>query len=140
MADHSFRCGDILVCTSKYHAEQLGISAQPGIVMGTKPHHIRLWYESTKRSYWINFDILKKVEEADVSSLFDRIQFFCYSLDAEEWELEETAEQYALLLYVDEVPFETLQQLRAYLDVDYVSLSMGPEGMGRMITKIQWLK
>ena len=140
MPDHEFRCGDILNCISRYHAQQLGIEGSPGIVMGTKPHHIRLWYESTKRSYWINFDILQEVEEGEVSRLFDRIQFFCYSLDAEEWELEETAENYTLLLYVDEVPFETLQQLRTYLDVDYISLSLGPEGMGLMITKIQWLK
>jgi hypothetical protein len=140
MPDHSFRCGDILICTSKYHAQQLGIEGQSGIVMGTKPHHIHLWYEPTRRSYWINYDILEKVKDGEVSPLFDRLQFFCYSLNAEEWELEETAEQYTVLLYVDEVAFETLQQLRSYLDLDYVSLSLGPEGMGRMITKIQWLK
>ena len=140
MSDHNFRCGDALICVSKYHAQQLGIEAQPGLVMGTKPHHIHLWFEASRRSYWINYEILRKADDTDLSKLSDRIQFFSYSLNAEEWELEESAENYTLLCYVDEIPFETLQELRAYLDIDYVSLSMGPEGMGRMITKIQWAK
>jgi hypothetical protein len=140
MADHSFRCGDILICVSKYHAQQLGIEGQAGIVTGTKPHHIHLWFEPTRRSYWISYDILRKAEEIDPSTLYDRIQFLCYGLGAEEWELEENAEQFTLLCYVDEVPFETLQEIRSYLDVDYVALSLGPEGMGRMIARVQWLK
>jgi len=140
MADHAYRCGDILLCTSKYHAQQLGVEGQHGIVMGAKPHHIHLWFEPSKRSYWITFDILRKIEAAKVSPLLDRIQFVAYSLAAEEWELEETPQQFKLLCYVDEVPFETLQELRSYLDVDYVALSLGPEGMGRMIANVQWLK
>lgn len=140
MADHNFRCGDALFCISKYHAEQLGIAGQAGIVMGTKPHHIHLWFEPSRRGYWINYDILRKAEDIELSRLADRIQFLAYSLNAEEWELEETAETYILLCYVDELPYETLQEVRAYLDIDYVSLSLGPEGMGRMITRIQWAK
>ena len=108
--------------------------------MGTKPHHIHLWFESSRRAYWINFDILRRVEDAELSPLLDRIQFIAYSLNAEEWEIEETAEQVTLLCYVDEVPFETLQELRAYLDIDYIAISLGPEGMGRMIARIQWAK
>jgi hypothetical protein len=140
MTDHNFRCGDLLVCVSKYHAQQLNIQGQPGLVMGTKPHHIHLWFESSRRSYWISYDLLRKVEDAEQSPLVDRIQFLAYSLNAEEWELEESEEQFALLCYVDEIPFETLQELRAYLDIDYVAISLGPEGMGRMIARIQWLK
>ena len=140
MADHNFRCGDALICVSKYHAEQLGIQGLHGLVMGTKPHHIHLWFESSNRSYWINYEILRRVEEAELSRLEDRIQFFTYSLNAEEWELEQNSENYTILCYVDEIPFETLQELRAYLDIDYVSISLGPEGMGRMITRIQWAK
>ena len=140
MPDQLFQCGDILRCVSRYHAQQLGIEGQPGIVMGTKPHHIHLWFEPTKRSYWINFEILRKVEDAELSPLLNRIQFLCYGLNAEEWELEEKEQHFTLLCYVDEIPFETLQELRSYLDVDYVSLTMGPEGMGRMIARIQWLK
>ena len=108
--------------------------------MGTKPHHIHVWFESSRRSYWINYDILQKTDDVEVSPLLDRIQFLSYGLGAEEWELEETPEQFTLLCYVDEVPFETLQEVRSYLDVDYVALSLGPEGMGRMITRVQWLK
>ena len=140
MADHNFRCGDALICVSKYHAEQLGIEGKHGLVMGAKPHHIHLWFEPTRRGFWINFNILRKVDDVDLSPLADRIQFLAYSLNAEEWELEETAEAYTLLCYVDEIPFETLQELRAYLDIDYVALSLGPEGMGRMIAKVQWAK
>jgi hypothetical protein len=140
MPDHSFRCGDILICVSKYHAQQLGIGGEHGIVMGTKPHHIHLWFETSRRSYWINYEILRKSDDAELSPLLDRIQFLSYGLGAEEWELEETAEQFTLLCYVDEVPFETLQEVRSYLDVDYVALSLGPEGMGRMIARVQWLK
>ena len=108
--------------------------------MGTKPHHIHLWYETTRRGYWINYDILRKADDVELSKLADRIQFISYSLNAEEWELEENAEQFILLCYVDEIPFEILQELRSYLDIDYVALSLGPEGMGRMITRVQWLK
>jgi hypothetical protein len=140
MPDHHFRCGDVLTCISKYHAQQLNIEGLPGLVMGTKPHHIHLWYEPTRRSYWINFDILQKDDEIELTPLLDRIQFLAYSLNAEELEFEESAENFTLLCYVDEIPFETLQEVRAYLDIDYVSLSMGPEGMGRMITRIQWAK
>ena len=140
MADHHFRCGDALLCVSKYHAQQLGIQGHVGLVMGTKPHHIHLWYETTRRGYWINYDILRKADDVELSKLADRIQFISYSLNAEEWELEENAEQFILLCYVDEIPFEILQELRSYLDIDYVALSLGPEGMGRMITRVQWLK
>ena len=129
-----------MICVSKYHAAQLGITGQHGIVMGTKPHHIHLWYESSRRSYWISYDILRKVDDVELTRLADRIQFLTYSLNAEEWEFEENNEQITLLCYVDEIPLETLQELRAYLDVDYVAISLGPEGMGRMITRIQWLK
>jgi hypothetical protein len=41
---------------------------------------------------------------------------------------------------VDEESFETLVELRAYLDVEYKSLALKPEGMGRMIAEIEWLK
>jgi hypothetical protein len=140
MADHNFRCGDVLMCFSKYHAQQLNIAGQPGIVMGTKPHHIHVWFESSRRAYWISFDILRRVEDADLSPLLDRIQFLTYSLNAEEWEIEENPEQVTLICYVDEIPFETLQEIRAYLDIDYIALSLGPEGMGRMITRVQWAK
>jgi hypothetical protein len=140
MADHQFRCGDVLLCFSKYHAQQLGIEGQPGIVMGTKPHHIHLWFEFSRRSYWISFDNLKRVDDPELSPLLDRMQFLSYSLNAEEWEFEESADNYTLLCFVDEIPFEILQELRAYLDVDYVSMSLGPEGMGRMIARIQWAK
>ncbi len=129
-----------MICISKYHAKQLNIEGQPGIVMGTKPHHIHLWFETSRRSYWISFDILRRTEDVELSKLADRIQFLAYSLNAEEWELEETPEQFTLLCYVDEILFETLQELKAYLDLDYVAISLGPEGMGRMITRIHWLK
>jgi len=140
MPDHNFRCGDLLRCTSKYYAQQLGIEGQLGIVMGSKPHHIHLWYETQKRSFWLSYDILRKTKDAQPSPLMARIQVLAYSLNAEEWELEETENEYRLLCYVDEVPFETLQELRSYLDIDYQSLSMFPEGMGRMIAQIQWSK
>jgi hypothetical protein len=140
MADHNFRCGDVLMSISKYHAQQLSIEGQPGIVMGTKPHHIHVWFEPSRRAYWINYDILRQFEDAEVSPLLDRIQFLTYSLNAEEWEIEESPEQVTLICYVDEIPFETLQEIRAYLDIDYVAISLGPEGLGRMITRVQWAK
>src|SRR3990172_4407695 len=108
MPDHDFRCGDILYCASKYYAQQLNIEDQYGIVMGTKPQHIHVWYERSKRGFWLNYDILKRVVETEISPLFSRIQLVAYSLKAEEWELEETAEHYKLLCYIDEVSVETL--------------------------------
>ncbi len=108
--------------------------------MGTKPHHIHVWFEPSRRSYWINFEILKKVEGVDLSRLLARIQLLSYSLQAEEWELEETPEHYRLLCYIDEVSLETLNDLRTALDIDYGSLSLSPEGMGRMIARVEWSK
>jgi hypothetical protein len=140
MPDHDFRCGDLLRCTSRYYAEQLNIVGEYGIVMGTKPHHIHMWYEPQKRSYWLNYDILRRVEDAEPSRLISRIQMVAYSLNAEEWELEETESYYKLICYVDEVSFETLQDLRNIFDIDYHSLSLFPEGMGRMIAQIQWAR
>lgn len=111
-----------------------------GIVMGTKPHHIHVWFEPKKRSFWLTYDLLTKLETADLSPLEEHIQFIVSMLNAEEWELEETAERYRLLCYVDEIPFETLLALKSYLDVDYAGLTLGPEGMGRMIATVQWVK
>lgn len=140
MPDHNFHCGDVLVCTSPYYANQLGIDGQNGIVMGTKPHHIHLWFQHQNRSFWLTYDILRKVEDADLTPLFKRIQLLAYLLEAEEWELDETSEQYQLLCYVDKVPFETMVEIRNYLDIDYRSLTFSPEGMGRMIAQIEWSK
>jgi hypothetical protein len=140
MADHDFRCGDILRCASKYYAEQLGIVGEHGIVMGTKPHHIHLWFEAKKRSYWLVYDMLRSVTDAELSPLIKRIQLIAYQLDAEEWELEETPELHRLLCYLDHVTIETLNELKTNLDVDYHSLSLSPEGMGRMIAHIEWTK
>jgi hypothetical protein len=138
MPDHNFRCGDVLRCTSPYYASQLEIDGQNGIVMGTKPHHIHLWFEAQNRSFWLTYDILQKMEDAELSPLFKRIQLLCYLLDAEEWELEESGEKCILICYVDKVPFETMVEIRNYLDFDYRSLSFYPEGMGRMIAHIEW--
>jgi len=138
MADHSFRCGDLVRCVSKYYSEQLGIIGLHGIVMGTKPQHIHVWFEAPNRSFWLNYDILRKVAEVDASPLLTRIQSLTYSLNAEEWELENHGETYRLICYVDEVSFETLQDLRSYLDIDYHSLSLSPEGMGRVIAQVEW--
>lgn len=140
MPDHNFRCGDFLRCASKYYAQQLGIEGQYGIVMGTKSHHIHVWYRAQKRSFWLTYDILRKVEDVHPPPLLARIQLLAYSMNAEEWELEETEGSFKLICYLDEVSFETLQELRSYLDVDYQSLSLYPEGMGRMIIQIQWAK
>ena len=140
MPDHSFQPGDVLRCTSKYYAEQLNITEDYGIVMGTKPHHIHLWFETLNRGFWIPFDILRPVEDADVSSLLDRIRTIVYFLRAEEWELEENSELYRLICYVDEITYETLVELRSYLDVSYISLKLAPEGMGRVIAQVEWGK
>lgn len=140
MPDHDFQCGDILLCVSKYHADQLGITGRQGIVMGTKPHHIHLWFESSGRSFWIKTETLRRVDDPDLSPLLARIRMLAYQLNAEEWELEETAELHRLLCYVDEVPFETMQEIRSLLDFDYHAMTFAPEGMGRMIAKIEWAK
>ena len=140
MPDHDFRCGDFVRCTSKYYAEQLNIVGHIGIVMGTKPSHIHVWFETQKRSFWINADILRRAEDVSSSPLLQRIQTLAYALDAEEWELEEPGDSYKLICYVNEITFETLQEIRHYLDIDYQSLTMGPEGMGRMLTTVQWAR
>lgn len=140
MADHDFRCGDIVRCISPYYAEQLRITCQNGIVMGTKPHHIHVWYETQNRGFWITYDILRRAQEPSLTPLLRRIQTTAFLLNAEEWELEQTAEVHRLLCYVDEEPLETLLELRAYLDIEYKSISVKPEGMGRMIAQIEWLK
>ena len=140
MADHDFRCGDILRCTSKYYAQQLRIETKHGLVMGTKPHHIHLWYEDQNRGFWITYDMLRRVQDPELSPLQERIRTIAFLLNAEEWELEETPEIHRLLCYVDEVPFETMVELRAYLDFTYRTLSFKPEGMGRMIAQIEWTK
>lgn len=140
MAEHNFQCGDLLRCTSKYYVEQLNIAGEYGIVMGTKPHHIHLWFETLNRSFWLTHDMLRKIEEADTSPLINRIQMLVYGLKAEEWELEQTETVFKLICYLDEVSFETLQELRNYLDIDYSSISLYPEGMGRMIAQVQWVK
>jgi len=140
MPDHTFRCGDLLRCTSKYYSEQLNISGQYGIVLGTKPHHIHLWFESLKRTFWLTHDTLRKVEDVTPTPLVARIQLLVYLLNAEEWELEETQEHYKLICYIERLGFETLVEIRNYLDVTYHSLSLYPEGMGRMIAQIEWSK
>jgi hypothetical protein len=61
-----------------------------------------------------------------------------YLLDAEEWELEETTGSVKLICYVDRVSFETMVEIRNYLDFEYHALSFYPEGMGRMIAQIEW--
>jgi len=139
MPDHDFRCGDLLICVSRDYASQLNIGGLIGIVMGTKPHHIRLWYETLKRSFWLTYDLLRKTDEAP-SPLLKRIQTISYLLNAEEWELEETDKTCRLICYVDEVALETLEELRVYMDIDYQNLSLFPEGMGRMIAQVDWLK
>jgi hypothetical protein len=140
MPDHDFRSGDVVRCTSKDYSQQLNITGLSGIVMGTKPHHIHVWFEQLKRGFWLNYDILRKLPEADLTPLLRRIQTLSYLLDAEEWELEETAERFRLILYLDAVSLETLQEIRGYLDIDYQALSLFPEGMGRMIAQIDWMK
>jgi len=140
MADHDFRCGDILRCVSQYYAEQLDIVGESGIVMGTKPHHIHLWFEGKNRSFWLTYDLLRRVKDTAISPLVKRIQQITYQLNAEEWELEETPETRRLICYVDQVSLEMLDELRSYLDVDYHSLSLGPEGMGRMLARVEWAK
>lgn len=140
MPDHNFRTGDIVRCISPYYAEQLRIAGQDGIVMGTKPHHIHVWYEAQNRGFWITYDILRRIEEAPLSPLLQRIQAISYMLNVEEWELEDNAEIYRLICYVDNEPIETLIELRAYLDIEYRSLELKPEGMGRMIAQVEWLK
>jgi hypothetical protein len=140
MPDHNFQPGDVLRCTSKYYAEQLNIAGDHGIVMGTKPHHIHVWFETLNRGFWIPFDILQNTEDIVVSKLIDRIRTIVYYLRAEEWELEETPELYRLICFVDEVTYETLVELRSYLDVTYISLKLAPEGMGRVIAQVEWAK
>lgn len=138
MPDHNYQAGDLVKCTSKYSCEQLNITGQHGIVMGTKPHHIHLWFERLRRSFWISYDVLKKSEEIELSPLLARIRTIAYTLHAEEWELEESGEVYKLICYIDEVSYETLHELRTYFDINYQALSLYPEGMGRMIAEFEW--
>jgi hypothetical protein len=109
-------------------------------VLGTKPHHIHLWFESLNRSFWIPYDILREVEDPEVSKFVEHVRSIVYLLRAEEWELEETSELHRLICYVDEVSFETLLELRTYLDISYSSLKLVPEGMGRVIAQVEWTK
>jgi hypothetical protein len=140
MPDHNFKCGDIVVCSSPYYANQLQIGGQQGIVMGTKPHHIHVWFEEQNRGFWLTYDLLRKIEDGELSPLLKRVQLLTYLLDAEEWELEESPGPTKLICYVDRVSFETMMEIRNYLDFDYRSLIFYPEGMGRMIAQIEWNK
>ena len=82
--------------------------------------------------------MLRRVEDLEISPLLAKIRLIAYTFQAEEWELEESGDMYKLICYIDQVSFETLQEIRSYLDINYQSLSLSPEGMGRMIVQIEW--
>ena len=131
--------GDFVYCRSKYYRDQLQLPEELGLVIEIKRSNYKLLYPNDKRC-WLPRDAIARVrpEHLEYATFLERLHYLIKKVHAQECELVAEEEVYRLTLRIDNITHETMDDLRAFLAGNFVSLTVVPEGMAFMQLELRF--
>jgi hypothetical protein len=125
--------GDFVYCRSKYYRDQLQLPEALGLVIEIKRNNFKILYPNDKRC-WLPREAFARIrpEHLDYTAFLERLHYLIRRVHALECELVSEDSGHRLSLRIDKIDHETIDDLRAFLGPDFISLTVVPEGMAFM--------
>ncbi len=131
--------GDFVYCRSKYHRDQLQLPEELGLVIEIKRSNFKVLYPNDKRC-WLPREAIVRVrpEQPTYGTFLERLHYLIKKVHALECELVSEDGIHRLTLRIDKINHDLIEDLRAFLGDDFVSLTVVPEGMAFMQLEIRF--
>jgi len=131
--------GDFVYCRSKYYRDQLQLPEELGLVIEIKRSNFKILYPSHKRC-WLPREALARFrpEQLGYTTFLERLHYLIKKVHALECELVSEDAIHRLTLRIDKINHELVEDLRAFLGADFLSLTVVPEGMAFMQLEIRF--
>jgi len=131
--------GDFVYCRSKYYRDQLQLPEELRLVIEIKRSNFKILYPSHKRC-WLRREALARFrpEQLGYTTFLERLHYIIKKVHALECELVSEDAIHRLTLRIDKINHELVEDLRAFLGADFLSLTVVPEGMAFMQLEIRF--
>jgi hypothetical protein len=125
--------GDFIYCRSTYYRDQLQLPEALGLVIEIKRNNFKILYPNDKRC-WLPREAFARVrpENLEYTAFLEKLHYLIRRVHALECELAAEESTHRLSLRIDKIDLETVDDLRAFLGPDFISLRVVPEGMAFM--------
>jgi hypothetical protein len=135
----SIHVGDFVHCRSKYYRDQLQLPGELGLVIEIKRNNFKLLYSTDKRC-WLPREAIARIrpEHLDYSGLLEKLHYLIKRVRALDCEVVSEAGVHRLALRIDKIDSDTIDDLRAFLGSNFISLVVVPEGMAFMQLELQF--
>jgi hypothetical protein len=130
--------GDFVYCRSKRYRDQLQLPAEPGLVIEIKRSTFKILYQDDRRSWVPREHLVRMKPDLGYSPLLQKLHFVLKRVDADECELVRANGLNHLSAKIDKIDATTVDELRAFLSDDFVSMVIVPEGMAFMKVEIDF--
>ena len=138
MKSESIRVGDFIYCRSKYYRNQLQLPEELGLVIEIKRSNFKTLYSNDKRC-WLPREAIAPVHpETGGATFLGKLHYIIRKLRALECEIVSQDGVHRLSLRIDRIDHTTVDELRAFLADEFISLTVVPEGMAFMQTEISF--
>ena len=128
--------GDFIYCRSKYYRDQLQLPEELGLVIEIKRSNFKILYSNDKRC-WLPREAVARIRpEPDNATFLGKLHYIINKLRALECEVVSENGIHRLALRIDRMDHTTVDDLRAFLADEFISLTVVPEGMAFMQTEI----
>src|SRR5881397_1628618 len=131
--------GDFAYCRSPYYRDQLQLPEELGLVIEIKRSNFKVLYPNDKRC-WLPREAIVRVrpEQPTYGTFLERLHYLIKKVHALECELVSEDGIHRLTLRIDKINHDLIEDLRAFLGDDFVSLTVVPEGMAFMQLEIRF--
>lgn len=130
--------GDFVYCGSPYYRTQLGLPREAALVLEIKRSNYRLLYGADKFC-WLPGTTLVRVEgEVNLRSPGGKLHGILKRLRPLDCELVSDGPLHRATMRIDRIDAPLVDEIRAFLGPDFVSLELVPEGMAFMLAEIRF--
>jgi len=130
--------GDFVYCGSRYYRDQLQLPEELGLVIEIKRNNFKVLYTNDKRCWLPREAIARHRPELTYTSFLERLHYLIKKVHALECELVAEDGVHRLTLRIDKINHELIDDLRAFLAENFLSLTVVPEGMAFMQVEIRF--
>jgi hypothetical protein len=130
--------GDFVYCRSKRYRDSLQLPQELGVVIEIKRSNYKILYQSDKRAWLPREAIIRVAPPADSPPLLRTLNFILRRVNAHECEIVLGVNTPLISARIDIIDHGTVDELRAFLEERFISLTVVPEGMAFMQLEISF--
>src|SRR6188474_1028765 len=125
----TIHAGDFVYCRSKRYRDSLQLPQEVGVVIEIKRASHKVLYASDRRA-WVPREALVRMDPpADSPEFLRTLNYLLRRVDAHECEIVAVDGMNQLSARIDRIDHTTVDELRAFLDGRFISITVVPEGM-----------